>query len=114
MSSLETRLGKISNVRFGLCGYQDAMLGISFELVGSSWGVMDSSSFWDAEIIKVDNHTQWTEEDRTDAYGKIMRYISKLLADAKVSSVDRLKGIPIEAKFDSNTLVDWRILTEVL
>lgn len=115
MSSIEeTRLGKIYNVKFGICGYQDAMLGISFDLGGSGWGVMDSKSFWDASIIEVGEYTQWTEIDRTQAYDKIMRYISKLLAEAKVSSIDRLKGIPIEAKFDGNILVDWRILTEVL
>jgi hypothetical protein len=43
-----------------------------------------------------------------------MRYVSKLLRDAKVDSVEKLKGKPIEATFDGNTLKEWRILTEVL
>jgi hypothetical protein len=36
------------------------------------------------------------------------------LNDAKVNSVDRLKGVPVEATFDGNLLKEWRILTEVL
>jgi hypothetical protein len=43
-----------------------------------------------------------------------MRYVSKLLKDAKVSSVDELKGKPVEVTFDGNMLKEWRILTEVL
>jgi hypothetical protein len=43
-----------------------------------------------------------------------MRYVSKLLKEAKVDSVEKLKGKPIEATFDGNMLKEWRILTEVL
>jgi hypothetical protein len=43
-----------------------------------------------------------------------MRFLSKLLKDAKVRSVDKLKGIPVEAIFDGNVLKEWRVLTEVL
>jgi hypothetical protein len=43
-----------------------------------------------------------------------MRYVSKLLKDAKVNSVDELKGKPVEVTFDGNMLKEWRILTEVL
>jgi hypothetical protein len=43
-----------------------------------------------------------------------MRYISSLLKDAKVDSVDKLKGKPVEVTLDGNQLKSWRILTEVL
>jgi hypothetical protein len=43
-----------------------------------------------------------------------MRYVSSLLKDAKVNSVDQLKGKPVEVTFDGNMLKSWRILTEVL
>lgn len=43
-----------------------------------------------------------------------MRYVSGLLKDAKVSSVDRLVGKPIEATFDGQVLESWRILTEAI
>jgi hypothetical protein len=36
------------------------------------------------------------------------------LKDAKVNSVDELKGKPVEVTFDGNMLKEWRILTEVL
>jgi hypothetical protein len=40
--------------------------------------------------------------------------IDKILTDAKVYSVDKLKGKPVELTFDGNMLKEWRILTEVL
>jgi hypothetical protein len=40
--------------------------------------------------------------------------IDKILTDAKVDSVDKLKGKPVEVTFDGTTLKDWRILKEVL
>jgi hypothetical protein len=43
-----------------------------------------------------------------------MRYISKLLNEAKVHNVYELKGIPVEVTLENNTFKDFRILTEVL
>ena len=65
-------------------------------------------------MIKSSEHTQWTEQDRTNNIDDTVRFVSKLLSDAKVNSVDRLKGMPVEATFDGNLLKEWRILTEVL
>jgi hypothetical protein len=111
---MEKRLGKIEAVRFGLGGYQDAMLGIHVTLGNGGWGVGDSTAQWDAELINCSEHTKWSESDRDVWYSEIMRYVSKLLKDAKVDSVEKLKGKPIEATFEGNTLREWRILTEVL
>jgi hypothetical protein len=111
---MEKKLGKIQNVYFGIGGYQDAMLGLHVTLGGGSWGVGDGRFAWDAELIKHSNYSQWTEEDRDKHYAEILRYVSKLLNDAKVSSVDKLKGIPVEVTFDGNLLKEWRVLTEVL
>jgi hypothetical protein len=107
-------LGKIEKVRFGHCGYQDSCLGISFVLSGKGWGLTDSKSTWDAELIKWSEHSKWTEEDRDKQYSEIMRYVSKLLKDAKVSNIDQLQGKPIEVTLDGMLLQEWRILTEVL
>ena len=107
-------LGKIISVKFGHCGYQDAMLGIQVTLGDGSWGCGDSRCAWDAEIIEHTEYCKWTEESRDGEYAAIMRYVSKLLKDAKVDSVDKLKNIPIEATFDGTMLKEWRILTEVL
>jgi hypothetical protein len=111
---MEKRLGKIESVSFGLGGYQGAMLGIHITLGDGSWGVGATKANWDAEQIEWSKHTQWTEEERDGWYAEIMRYVSKLLKDAKVDSVDKLKGKPIEATFDGTMLKEWRILTEVL
>lgn len=110
----ETKLGKIEHVEFGHGGYQDAMLGIHVTLSGNGWGVGTTNSAWDACMIECSKHAKWTEADRSKQYDEIMRYVSKLLSDAKVSKVSALKGIPIEATFDGNLLKSWRILTEVL
>ena len=45
---------------------------------------------------------------------KTLKNVSKYLKEAKVSSVDKLKGIPVEVTFENNTIKSWRILTEVL
>ena len=107
-------LGKIDTVSFGLGGYQGAMLGIHFSFSFKGAGCCDSKDAWDAEKLKWSERCEWTEEDRSDAYDKIMRFVSKLLSDAKVESVSELKNIPVECTFENGTLKDWRILTEVL
>jgi hypothetical protein len=41
--------------------------------------------------------------------------LSKLLKEAKVDSVGKLKDIPVEVTFfEGNILKEWRVLTEVL
>lgn len=116
MNSIQTKeLGKIKSVKFGLVGYKEAGLGINFSLGGESWGINDCKSAWDYNIINCDSHCKWTEEDRTAQYIDMIKFISNLLKDAKVDSIDKLVGIPIEATFiNYNTLQSWRILKEVL
>jgi hypothetical protein len=111
---MEKKLGKIQSVRFGHGGYQDACIGLSVTLGDGSWGVNDFKGTWDPEIIKCTEHTKWTEEDRTNNIGEAVRLVSKLLKEAKVDSVDKLKGIPVEATFDGSMLKEWRVLSEVL
>lgn len=110
----EKRLGKIERVTFGHGGYQDACLGLNITISGEGWGTQTSKSAWDANLIKHSEHCKWTEEERDRQYSDIMRYVSDLLKDAKVSSIDKLEGIPLEVEFEGNILQDFRILTEVL
>jgi hypothetical protein len=111
---MKTKLGKIQAVRFGRGGYQDAQIGIHFTFGAKGWGCGDSRSFWDPTMIKCNSHCKWTETNRDDEYALIVRYVSDLLAQAKVSSVDELKGKPVEITFDGNILKSWRLLTEVI
>jgi hypothetical protein len=111
---MEKKLGKIESVKFGLGGHQGTMLGLHVTLGDGSWGVSDTKGNWDSEQIECSDHCKWTEEDRDGWYAEIMRYVSKLLKDAKVDSVDKLKGKPVEVTLDGYLLKEWRILTEVL
>lgn len=111
---MRKELGKIERIEFGIGGYQDSCIGIHFTLSGNSWGVQDSKSAWDANRIECSEYCKWTEQDRDRQYAEIIRYISGLLADAKVESIKDLKGVPVEATFEGMTLKEWRILKEVL
>ena len=112
---MDRKLMKISSVKFGLGGYQGAMIGLHLQFSGGSYGVGDSyKAFWDAETIECSTISKWSEQDRDAAYSKLVRAVSKILNDAKVSSVDELKGKPVEVVFDRNMLKYWRILTELL
>lgn len=111
---MRTELGKIEKVSFGLGGYQDACIGLNVTLSGNGWGVGSDRTAWDANKIKRTERCEWTEADRDQQYAEILRYVSDLLAAAKIDSVDQLRGKPIEATFDGMTLKEWRILTEVL
>lgn len=111
---MEKKLGKIESVSFGLGGYQGSMLGLHVTLGDGTWAVNDSRANWDSEQIEWSKHAKWTEAERDMWYSEIMRYVSKLLKESKVDSVDKLKGKPVEVTFDGNQLKEWRILTEVL
>lgn len=111
---MEKKLGKIESVRFGLGGYQDACLGLTVTLGAKGWAVGDFKGSWDAESVKRSEYTKWTEEERSAGYDETMRFLSKLLKEAKVDSVDKLKDVPVEVTFEGNLLKEWRILTEVI
>lgn len=105
------KLGKIKNARFGNGGYQDAMVGISFDLESDGWSVGDFWGYWSTEIS---SYTKWTEADRVKSLGETVMRINKLLTDAKKPTVDKLAGTPIRCVFDGNLLKSWTVLTEVL
>ena len=109
----EKRIGKIQKVNFGLGGYQDACLGISFQLGSDKqgWGVGDFKGTW---AHKPNKHCKWNEDDQTKAWGEMCRWIAELLSSAKVSSIEKLVGKPIEIEFEGMTLKSWRILEEAV
>lgn len=112
---LSTKLGKIKSIdliiddgRFGLH--------VDLKLDGGSYGVADFSNWsWSTCVKVIDGVSQWTEKDRDELNAKTMKFINKLLLDAKQNSLQNLTDIPIEATFkDRNLLQSFRILTEVL
>lgn len=108
--NMEVKLGKITKVRLGFGGYQDAQFGVSFDLGSESWGTMD---FWGTWADRSE-HAKYTEEEWRDAHVKWLLRLKNTMEDAKAVDVSDLKGKPVEMTFDGGALVSWRILTEVL
>jgi len=104
-------IGKITSVCFGFGGYQDVQFGISIGVDTESGCACTGIWVWTS---KPDKHTKWTIIDQNNYYAKIMRYIIKLMKDAKVDNIEDLKGKPIEATWDGQYLKSIRILTEVI
>ena len=107
----EKLLGKIESIHFGL---EDGRFGLSVTLTGNGMGVVSNFVAWDPETVKVTKYTKWTEKERDAELVKIMRKISELLDQAKISNINDLVNVPVEIELESNRLYDWRILTEVL
>ena len=108
-----TFLGKIESIKFGL---SDSRIGLFYTLTfNNCCGTRSSNTVWDPEQIEVTQYTKWTEDDRDRELAQLMRYISKLLSEAKVDDITKLAGKPVEVTIDEfNSLKSWRILTEVL
>jgi hypothetical protein len=108
---MDKKLGKITKVSYGLGGYQDVQMGISFSLEADGWGVSDFWGFWADDPS---DGAKWTKGEQITYWGNTTERIVKLLYAAKVKHVDQLKGIPVEVVFERNVLQSWRILEEVL
>jgi len=106
---MEKILGKISNVEYGKD--DRGCLGLHFTFTMTSSGVSDSRA---VATFEHSQYSNWTEEERNESIIELFWYLNNLLDEAKVSSVDKLKNIPVELTFDRNLLKDFRILTEVL
>jgi hypothetical protein len=107
----EVKLGKISKVRLGAGGYDDAMFGLSLTFsFGDSTGCGDFIGFW----TTYPEHAKYSREHWEACHKDTMLRLIRLMHEAKVGDVSQLKGVPIEATFDGMKLVDWRILSEVL
>jgi len=109
-------LGKIEKVYFGYGGYQDVQFGLTVVLSFGGGGCCDFIDGGWSEDIKADKYTKWTEKDRQIKRADMVKKINKLLSDAKVKTVDELKGKPIEVTSEGlgSRIESWRILTEVL
>jgi hypothetical protein len=106
----EKWLGKISFVRFGNGGYQDSQFGVWFEFSGDGLGISDGKGEWSSWS----KGCEWTQEERRDGWGRMVEWIKDIMKSAKVDSLDKLKGKPVEITTVDSRLESWRILTEVL
>ena len=104
-----TELGKIEKLSFGFQRDYPFLLGLELTLSGRAWGVGTSY------MVNTSPDCKWDSDDaRLQAYYSVMRDIGDLLKEAKKDNITQLVGVPIEATFDGNRLVNWRVLTEVL
>lgn len=113
----DKKLGKISSARFGIGGYQDAMIGLHLQFRMGPSGIGMDKCAWDPALIECRESAEWTEEDRDRHFSEIVRFVSKLLSEAKVKSVPELVGVPVEVEMTEEgcgSFIDFRVLTEVL
>lgn len=108
---LETKLGKIESVSFGV---EDGRLGLHFTFTFGSTGCVWYETIWDFATVERTEYSKWTEMEHEQEAVELMKKISNYLSDAKVSNIQDLKNRPIEATFEGRMLKSWRILTEVL
>jgi hypothetical protein len=112
---VDKQLGKISRAKFGIGGYQDAMLGLwlSFEWPGG--GVSPpTENVWAYGLVDPSPKAVWDETDRTKGCARVLKQLCDILAKAKVDTVDELVGIPVEITFESGRCTGFRVLEEVL
>ncbi len=107
----ETKLGKIQRFDIGMGGYDEAMFGLTVTLGGPGWGVGDFDGTWAHEP---DAHCKWTRHDQMELWANMCVRVRNLMQKAKVQTCADMVGIPIEARFENNRLVSWRVLEEVL
>lgn len=113
-SSARRELMKITTATFGNGGYQDAQFGLYLDFQSKGSGVSTMICGGWRHSIKVDSHTKWTDTDRAEGMAKMCETISEILDAAKVQTVDKLNGTPVEIITESNKIKSFRILEEVL
>lgn len=115
------KIGVIRGVSIGACGYQECMLGFSFDIQGKGWGtVHEIIGGWghvsEEELNKGSSTYKWTHAERITGLGEAFWKVNKLLQQAKVSDVQKLVGKPVKVFFESelgrNT--GFEILTDAI
>lgn len=102
-------LGKIENVYFGLDRDYPFLFGL--ELTFKFDGAFVTST---KDVVNIGETCKWTPEERSQAITKCMDQVIKVMKDANVKEITKLKGKPVELTIEGNTLQDYRILTEVI
>lgn len=106
------RIGKIESIDLSVGGYQDAAFGLSIKFKGEDWSGHYFDGPWGVGIKHRED--RWTEQDRTNHFGKILRRINLLCTEAKVDCFRDLNGAPVEVELIGYRVEGFRILTEVL
>jgi len=111
---MEKKLGKITLAKFGFGGYQDQEIGLHVCLDWKTGFINRSRCAPDHALVEYMEACMLGEQNCDRSFAEIVRYCSKILSDAKVDSVEKLIGVPIEVTFKGVGFDSWRVLTEVL
>jgi len=104
-------LGKIEQVEFGCVHDREYLFGLILCLKTS-----DSSGVVDMHVVNMSKSmtsVEWNTKQNEEIV-KMVKFVNKLLKDAKIKTIDQLVNVPIEMIFSNNLLKSFRILTEVL
>lgn len=100
-------LGRIVSAMFGWGGYQDTMIGLTV--------VLDCKSFRLSDFQGVSPDGDIRDfAVRVSGLGSTCLFLSRTLTQAKVKTVDKLVGVPVEVTLLGTALKSWRVLEEVL
>ena len=112
----EKYLGKITSVKFGHMGYQDAMIGLRLGFqFDECMSVTKEYCTWDPERMKRSPNASCSQNMLAlKTMTNMVCLISKILIEAKVDNINNLVGIPVEVVIEDCELKSWRVLTEVL
>lgn len=105
-------LGKITSAEFGKVHDMPFLIGLKLEFqFGDGGGIGDGGKY----TVNISPACAWgSEKERRDTIVNMIEMINKLLTDAKVNDVSKLKNKPVEVTIENNCFKDFRILTEVL
>jgi len=110
-----TELGRIDVAKFAV---HDGRIAFEFHISGKGWGVVKTFECgWDTseeELKKPLSRYKWTHESRLQKIGMNGWEVVELMKKAKVSSLDKMVGIPVRCTFLEGAITHMAILEEVL
>ncbi|ASS69201.1 hypothetical protein CIC07_08815 [Paenibacillus sp. RUD330] len=108
---VERHLGKITSAEFGQVNGHEFLIGLQLEFHFDGGGVGDGGKY----TVNL-NEKAWekTDEALGDYLVQQMKFLDRILKDAKCRTVSQLKGKPVEVTVENRMFKDFRILTEVL
>ena len=107
---MQKYLGKIEEVYFGLDRDYPFLFGLELTFKFDNGCFVTSTM----DVVNIGETCKWTTEERSKAITKCIDQVVKVMKDANVNEIMKLKGKPVELTIEGNTLQDYRILTEVI
>ncbi|OQB32277.1 MAG: hypothetical protein BWY08_00034 [Bacteroidetes bacterium ADurb.Bin174] len=109
---IEKMLGKIVRVEFGQVSDYPFLFGIQYEFLTNGWSVCGS----DVVNTNIEAHGKGPDGQALMQcrLGEMLYRLIFTMNEARVSSVEKLVGIPVEVTYENNQFKSFRILKEVI